>query len=541
MNFEFRTWCAVFACAGVASHLLYFIRGDHNAYAHRWILRSLTGVGLLSGAVFYRMGLKAIPTAVISTLLAVCYFTGLFGSISLYRLFFHPLGHFPGPFWARLSNLTHVYMIRGSDNYLLMQQLHKKYGPIVRTGPSNLSINDPDAIRPVLSNASKCTKSPWYSRSLPLVSLHTVRDKKAHDARRKVFSMAFSPTALNDYEKRVVVHCEEFVRQMEHEAGKPFNASDWFKYFAFDVMGDVGLGKEFHMMTSEQNRWIPPLLEAGMADVGTTTPVPWLGSILMRLPKAGQHAKAWLDFVGSQVKERVEKQVERADVLTHLVDAYSKSAKRDIDYQWLRGDTRLTIVGGSDTTAATLTFLFCHLAMDPTQIEKLRAELEPLLKGRSSLETKDVSKARHLDGVIQEALRLHPAIPSGFPRVTPPEGIMIGDVFIPGGTTVVLPVYAIQRDDANYERPEEFIPERWYSKPELIKNSDAFLTWNIGTNGCIGRALAMNEMRNLITHWIQNFENVRFASGEDGSLILQETVDHFTVGVKPLQLIFDKK
>lgn len=118
--------------------------------------------------------------------------------------------------------------------------------------------------------------------------------------------------------------------------------------------------------------------------------------------------------------------------------------------------------------------------MDPTQIEKLRAELEPLLKGRSSLETKDVSKARHLDGVIQEALRLHPAIPSGFPRVTPPEGIMIGDVFIPGGTTVVLPVYAIQRDDANYERPEEFIPERWYSKPELIKNSDAFLTWNIG-------------------------------------------------------------
>lgn len=240
--------CAVFACAGVASHLLYFIRGDHNAYAHRWILRSLTGVGLLSGAVFYRMGLKAIPTAVISTLLAVCYFTGLFGSISLYRLFFHPLGHFPGPFWARLSNLTHVYMIRGSDNYLLMQQLHKKYGPIVRTGmctqegqytediinptgPSNLSINDPDAIRPVLSNASKCTKSPWYSRSLPLVSLHTVRDKKAHDARRKVFSMAFSPTALNDYEKRVVVHCEEFVRQMEHEAGKPFNASDWFKYF----------------------------------------------------------------------------------------------------------------------------------------------------------------------------------------------------------------------------------------------------------------------------------------------------------------------
>ena len=162
------------------------------------------------------------------------------------------------------------------------------------------------------------------------------------------------------------------------------------------------------------------------------------------------------------------------------MDAYHSSEKKDIDYQWLRGDTRLTIVGGSDTTAVTLTFLFYHLANDPSQVKKLRAELEPLLNGSNVLDPKVISKAQHLDGVVQEALRMHPAIPSGFPRITPPEGIMIGDTFIPGGTTVVIPVYAMQRDEANYERPDDFIPERWYSKPELVKNRDAFLTWNTG-------------------------------------------------------------
>ena len=79
-------------------------------------------------------------------------------------------------------------------------------------------------------------------------------------------------------------------------------------------MGDVGLGKEFNMLTSDQNRWIPPLLEISMADVGPTMPVPWMGPILMRLPKAGVHSRAWLDFVGSQVRERVDKHVEKADV-----------------------------------------------------------------------------------------------------------------------------------------------------------------------------------------------------------------------------------
>lgn len=223
------------------------------------------------------------------------------------------------------------------------------------------------------------------------------------------------------------------------------------------------------------------------------------------------------------------------------MNAYEETPKRDIDYQWLRGDTRLNIVGGSDTTAATLTFLFYHLAKDQSQVEKLRAELEPLMDENGRLNPKEVSKAKHLEGVIQESLRLHPAIPSGFPRLTPPEGIVVNGTFIPGGTIVVIPVYAMQHDEANYVNADEFIPERWYSKPELIKNKNAFLTWNVGMNGCIGRALALVEMRDLVAQFVHHFESVKFAPGEDGSRLVTATKDHFTVGVQPLKLVFEKK
>lgn len=60
-------------------------------------------------------------------------------------------------------------------------------------------------------------------------------------------------------------------------------------------------------------------------------------------------------------------------------------------------------------------------------------------------------------------------------------------------------------------------------------------------NGCIGRALAIIEMRDLITHWIQGFKSVKFAPGEDGTPLVTQTKDHFTVGVTPLRLIFEKK
>ncbi|KAF9886735.1 hypothetical protein FE257_011112 [Aspergillus nanangensis] len=538
-----QTVSAWAALAGVASHLLYFIRGEHDRSAHRLLSLSLASTGILTVTSVYCTWPSAWQGISLAISTSVSFFAGLYISILAYRVVWHPLQRFPGPPLARLSNLWHLHQIRRSDNYLWIQKLHAKYGPIVRTGPNNLSVNDASAIPIVLGNESRCAKSTWYERSLPLVNLHTVRDKKVHDARRRVFSKAFSPSALRHYDTRVAIYSDEFIRQMQQNSGGPIDISAWCKYFAFDVMGDLGLGKSFNMMTRDENRWIPDLLETSMAHVGPTTPVPWLAPILHRLPKAGEGPRKWLQFVGSQVNDRMGKKNDPStnDILSHLLQAYDETLKKDIDYQWLRGDTRLTIVGGSDTTAATLTFLFYYLAKDPTHIAKLRSELEPLLDGRTRLDPKDIPKAKHLDGIIQEALRLHPAIPSGFPRVTPPEGIQVSDQFIPGGMTVVLPVYAMQHDERNYVRAEEFIPERWYSQPELIKNKGAFLTWNVGMNGCIGRGVAMMEMRDLITQFIRAFDGVRFAPGEDGSRLMTQTKDHFTLGVKPLRLVFVAK
>ena len=68
---------------------------------------------------------------------------------------------------------------------------------------------------------------------------------------------------------------------------------------------------------------------------------------------------------------------------------------------------------------------FHCLAKYPNQVRKLRSESEPLLaaaSGKAHLDPKDVFRAPHLNGVIHEALRLNPPIPSGYSLVTPPRG-----------------------------------------------------------------------------------------------------------------------
>lgn len=56
-----------------------------------------------------------------------------------------------------------------------------------------------------------------------------------------------------------------------------------------------------------------------------------------------------------------------------------------------------------------------------------------------------LSKLKYLQAVVDESMRLHPAVPSGVQRITPPEGMMIGETFIPGNTIVQIPTYTVAR------------------------------------------------------------------------------------------------
>ena len=65
----------------------------------------------------------------------------------------------------------------------------------------------------------------------------------------------------------------------------------------------------------------------------------------------------------------------------------------------------------SDTTAATLTWIFYELATHPQQLKKLQAVIDLIPENDGMIDCRSVANVAELDGVINEALRLHPAVP----------------------------------------------------------------------------------------------------------------------------------
>lgn len=130
-----------FGVLGVISHRLYFIHGEHHLYSMTYI--KLWLLTMLSIASTIRLANQNSELNRESTYIAIIpvilysnysYFGSLFSSIVFYRLFEHSLRHFPGPRFAAVSKLWHLCHILRTPNYLFLDDLHHKYGSIVRTG-----------------------------------------------------------------------------------------------------------------------------------------------------------------------------------------------------------------------------------------------------------------------------------------------------------------------------------------------------------------------------------------------------------------------
>jgi len=215
-------------------------------------------------------------------------------------------------------------------------------------------------------------------------------------------------------------------------------------------------------------------------------------------------------------EERKKIEPELPDIMTWLLRAYNevpeKTPKINLD---MYGDSQLIITAGSDTTAAALAAIFCELASAPDQIAKLRDELVGHTENFRDVAL-GLRGLPHLDAVINEALRLHPPVPSGAQRMTPPQGLKIGHVNVPGNTMVQIPHHAMFRgtlaptasvsknmdglanhkyvDERCWVRPNEFIPERWTNQPELFIDGSVYIPFLIGTF-----IILYNQQRMVIT------------------------------------------
>ena len=288
---------ALASVTGVASHVLYFIHGEHHLNAPV-ILRVYLFLAAFPYAAAWCMG-SHVPLGMITTrifLFQVIYVGSLLSSIIVYRAFFHRTRHFPGPKLAAVSKFYHMFNATDSQQHLFLDRLHAKYGDFVRTGPNEITIFHPDAIEPIHGSTSRCTKAEWYDNLIPILAVVTTRSREEHDWRRRIWDHGYSIKALREHEDAILAHAHKVEAAIDERIGQTIDATKWFEYYGFDVMGVVQYNQSFGMLDSGASHWVLDVFKGGTVILGYMTSTPWLIHIVHSIPIIGNGMakyKAW--------------------------------------------------------------------------------------------------------------------------------------------------------------------------------------------------------------------------------------------------------
>lgn len=302
----------VVAAAGVASHRLYFHRGEHHLYGVRYI-QFLFLFCAISTAVLVRVGDRPIGQACAEVFsLVVCYLVGLYTSLLAYRVFLSPLNRFPGPFGARISSLWWSAQLTEHDAYKKILSLHETYGDFVRIGSNDLSIVHPKAVSAIYGVGSRCTKSTWYEQNRPVISMQTTRDRATHDQRRRIWSAAFSDKAIRSHEERIKVYQDKLMAQLATCDGKAVNVAKWFSLYSFDVMGELGFGEPFGVLESNGQHWAVKLWSEAFELLSYIFPA-WFFRMLVSMPKVSNDWWKFLDYCNQMLDKRRKVRRHRVD------------------------------------------------------------------------------------------------------------------------------------------------------------------------------------------------------------------------------------
>jgi cytochrome P450 len=140
--------------------------------------------------------------------------------------------------------------------------------------------------------------------AVPLKSVFETRVKSLHDKRRRVWDRALSTKCLADYQVRIDMHVNELVSEIRKRDGAPWDASEWFKYFSLDVVGDIGFSESFGMLSGQGKRDVVSILEECQQGLPIMGPLPWMFPILTSLPIVSKPFYRMVDWCYERTKQR---------------------------------------------------------------------------------------------------------------------------------------------------------------------------------------------------------------------------------------------
>lgn len=445
--------------------------------------------------------------------------------LGVWRLYFSPISHIPGPKLAALTWAYEFYydIVLGGKYVFKIIELHKKYGPIIRINPEEVHVGDPEFF-PVLYSGSNKRRNKWrfYTKQFGAdKSGLATNDHDLHRLRRSAINPFFSVQSVRKLQPVIEERVNALLNRLRcpqlDDQGRiiPVDIMYAFSAFTNDVINEYAFARSEHLI--EDSTWgkdVTDYLLTGSHYGKLIQHIEVFLNLLNVLPEfiAIKLNPAWRGFLKmkkdifahiAEIKATENTEKWQFDVSHPTIFHELLSSKvlppEEKEIKRLAQEGQIVVQGGTLTTSWSLAIGAFHILNNPTVLRRLRDELYQAIPDPNAVvPVAELEQIPYLRAVIKESLRLSLGTGGRLARVSPDTALTYTDpgsgkkYDIPPGVPIAMTTFKTITDETIFPDPFGFHPERWLGDEEqrLDKYSTVF---SGGTRTCLGTALALAE------------------------------------------------
>lgn len=322
-------------------------------------------------------------------------------SVVIYRIYFHPLSKFPGPFLGKFTEY-HTYGAVMRDGLALEQDAQfKKYGSPCRISTNSLIFAEMKAWGDVLGQSSTpCLKDPGFYDAFTVTgerNLLNAVDKGHHARLRRLMSHGFSLKALLGWEALFASKIDEYVSlALDHKSkGEEATTIDIYEEthsLFLDIVSQLAFGKSFDCLRG-QNLHVHRDLAGFQTFIPATSFVPGLRYLPIPAIREGfkgvERLKNFSRDKVSEVMQRNDKgdKEVQGTFLHKLIMAVDPDTGSKLTLEELVENAIIFLLAGSGTTAVTTCYFLWEMARTPDARKRLVDEIRSAFPDPSVMPT----------------------------------------------------------------------------------------------------------------------------------------------------------
>jgi cytochrome P450 len=453
-----------------------------------------------------------------------------------------------------VGSLLDVFLTFGSLNYFnrYILSLYKRYGWSARVKflhQERVMLYHPADISAVYQSDGKYPRN--VTASFPSVTyvdklcgidhmtLASTEGERWYHLRHKLAKHIFSPKAANSYLPYINPISTDISKLM---FDNNTDINDIIPYFTCEVMGNIMFGKR--LGTLDDNDTEPRTFAKNVIKFFHTSyqfnfEIPWyrlfltpkFKRYLTMYQSMRSYARNEVNNVIDNINRDNNKDNNKDNNNTININNINNEVRSYIERVLADDKLNLSVdeisegiitlfIGGVDATATAISVFLLYLAENQEVQEKLYDELMSVLGGDDYNESSNLT---YLKCCIKEVNRIAPGVPGTIRVLNQDVTLHSGETLVKDTVVIICPA-AVLQDSKYMDKPEQFIPERWFDEErekrkekgyEFIDNNINYIPFSFGPRMCIGTRLAGLEMTSLICRLIQDYKVTISSNNKD--------------------------